>query len=256
MARSIAFALLAIFAVSVALLALLGKRNPNLQLVPELAKSIFQLGVVSIVGACVSLLLFEYQREKQQSDKAREVDRLQSEKQRDLHAKRLEYRESLLLGVLSKALSAYSQAKKARRLLRARALQNREGSAVLLMEGYDAYMELVNDSQLELENLARDVETSKVAFTQPDTLVSRLRKMEVHLSHLMGEYEARRPFFSAAQPYRPLQEQPLLQDFLRSAKESRFMPEVIHPYHEVQDMIRKDLLHPQVPRADAAHVER
>ena len=259
MARSITFTLLSIFAASIAILALLNNSVPHLQLAPEIAKAVLQLGIVAIVGSVVSLLVFEYQREKgladkqldtarQSAEKKRDLERALAEKHRDSLARQVEYREHLLMSILAKTLAAYSQAKKARRLLRARAVARRVDSEVLLVEGYDQYMELVNDAQLELENLARDVNTSAVAFSKPDQIVKGLRRMEAHLGELIDEYEQQRPLYLDAVPHRPLKDHPLLQDFLRPAKMSKFSTEVVHPYHEVQAAIRADLLHPQVPR--------
>ncbi len=260
MKRLITRKLLGIFAASIAILALLKYWLPDLKLGPEIAKAVLQLGVVAIVGSFVSLLLFEYQREKGLADKQRDMDRQSAEKERDLEraraekrrdmlVRKVEYREQLLMLVLSKALAAYSQAKKARRLMRARAVARSGESEVLLVEGYDQYMELVNDAQLELENLARDVKTSSVAFSKPDEIVQSLEKMEAHLGELIGEYERKRPLFLDDVPHRPLGDHPLLEDFLRRAKDSKFSTEVVHPYHEVQATIRADLLHPQVPTA-------
>src|SRR6185503_5207405 len=73
----------------------------------EAAKALLQIGVVAVAGAVVSILVFEYQRKRQQSDKDADIER-----------KRQEYRETLLLSVLSRALDAYSRAKKARRQMR------------------------------------------------------------------------------------------------------------------------------------------
>ena len=255
MARLVTLTLLLIFAASVGVLALLSTKVPDLNLVPEIAKAVLQLGVVAIVGSAVSLLIFEYQREKGLADRQREEDRRSAEKQRDLdrvteeknrelRARKIEYREGLLLSVLAKALGAYSQAKKARRLLRARAIAQEGDRAMVLADGYDQYMELVNDAQLELENLARDVTTSGKAFSQHESIAASLRRMEVYLSELIGEYEKTRPLFAESVSKRPLRDHPLLEDFLRSASLSKFSPEVIHPYHEVQAAIRGDLLHP------------
>jgi hypothetical protein len=261
--RPVVLTLLTIFAMSIAILFLLSERYPNLPLATEIAKAVLQLGVVSVVGTVVSLLIFEYQRERtrmdrerdiaqQTGEKDRDLERLELEKKRDLHAKKVEYRESLLLGVLSKSHSAYSKSKKARRLLRAKAKQmDNDGNEILLAQGYDEYMDLVNDAQLELENLARDVATSGVAFSSPGDIVASLRQMDKYFGNLIEEYENRRPLFPADRPIRSLVEHPRLVEYLRSAEDSEFMTQVVHPYHKVQERIRKDLLHPMIPAVAA-----
>jgi hypothetical protein len=213
----------------------------------EAAKSILQLGVVAVVGAAVSVLVFEYQRERQTIDREADLKRQEREKQKDLDRKSLEYREALLLSVLSKAMDAYGQAKRARRLLRGRAILTQDQAKVVLADQYDACFDMLNDAQLDLENLARDVETSAKAFSEPDKLVKNLRSMEAYLGKLIGEYEDFRSRFSGVEPSLSLCELPLLNEFLQPAKVSRFKPQVIVPYHEIQKGIRGDLLHPNLP---------
>ena len=204
----------------------------------EIAKALLQLGVVAVAGTVVSVLVFEYQRERQNQDKTRELDR-----------KGLEYREELLKAVLSRAMACYSQSKKARRLLRARALEHHDGLTIVLANQYDQYMDLINDAQLELENLARDVQNSAPAFSSADTIVKHLRSMEKYLSKIIGEYEKNRGLSTMADGKLTLEEFPVLNEYLKTASESPFTPNVIFPYHEVQLAIRKDLLHPHLPGA-------
>lgn len=64
MTRSITLVLLGIFFASIAFLTLLNAMVPDLELAPEIAKAVLQLGLVAIVGSFVSMLVFEYQREK------------------------------------------------------------------------------------------------------------------------------------------------------------------------------------------------
>ncbi len=64
----------------------------------ELATTLLQVGVVSVIGAFISMFTFEYQREKN----------------RDLERRKDEYREERLKTVLNQATEAYSAVKKAR----------------------------------------------------------------------------------------------------------------------------------------------
>lgn len=204
----------------------------------EIAKALLQLGVVAVAGTVVSVLVFEYQRERHNQDKDREFER-----------KALEYREELLKAVLSRAMACYSQSKKARRLLRARALEHHDGITIVLANQYDQYLDLINDAQLELENLARDVQNSAPAFSSPDAIVKHLRSMDKYLSRIICEYERNRGLSTMADGKLTLDEFPVLKEYLKTAAESPFNPNVIVPYHEVQLAIRKDLLHPHLPSA-------
>jgi hypothetical protein len=247
MRRLIALVLSGLFFGSVALLLLFFRDAPRESLAFEIAKSLLQLGVVAVVGAVVSILIFEYQRERQASDKDVDVERQAREKERDLDRKRLEYRETLLLSVLSRAMDAYGRAKKARRILRGRAVSTQGQGRILFVNQYDAFFDMLNDAQLDLENLARDVETSAKAFSEPALLVKHLRLMDAYLGQLIGEYEDSRRRFSGDEPTLPLRELSLLEDFLKPTKISNFMPQMVIPYHEVQKGIRADLLHPNLP---------
>lgn len=268
MRRWIVLVLSGLFVGSVSLILLFFRGAAQGTLELEVAKSLLQLGVVAVIGAVVSVLVFEYQRERlkldetadlerkalenkaelerQALEKKADLERQALEKKRDLDRKGLEYRETLLLSILSRAMDAYGRAKKARRLLRGRAISTRDQERVVLADQYDLCFDMLNDAQLDLENLARDVGTSAKAFSEPVALVEHLRSMDDYLNELIGEYEGARSRFSGDAPSLPLRELQYLGDFLKTAKESKFMPGMVIPYHEVQKGIRGDLLHPNL----------
>jgi hypothetical protein len=208
----------------------------------EIAKALLQFGVIAVIGAVVSLLMFEYQRVREVLDKERELNR-----------KNFEYREDLLKSILVRAMDAYSAVKKARRLLRARAIVKGGAPPEILLAGpYDVYLEMINDAQLKLENLARDIETSAPAFTAPEALEKNVWAMESYLGKLLKEYETSRRMFEGETPSLALTALPLLEEFTGPSGDSRFKEEVVRPYHEVQRGIRADLLHPNLPRGSFA----
>jgi hypothetical protein len=165
----------------------------------------------------------------------------------------LEYREELLKSTLAKAMGSFTTVKKARRLLRARAilpnndLSNDPAKGTVLGRPYDTYLGMLNDAQLELENLARDVETSKPAFTQPDALVDLLWTMEKYLAEVLTEYEIERANFRGKPLVMELKFLPKLFDLIGPIENSQFRERLVKPYHNVQKCVRKDLLHPQLP---------
>ena len=207
----------------------------------EVAKALLQVGVVSVVGAVVSMFVFEYQRERQNADK-----------NRDFRKKSIEYREELLKTVLSRAMDCYSQTKRARRMFRARGLQRLDDLAVVDPEEYDKCLDSINDAQLELENLARDVRNSGPAFTNPELIVRNLRAMEKYLSDLIGEYERQRGTLMLREGKVMLDELTYLNQFLIAASQSSYKPDFIIPFHEVQQAIRSDLLHSNLNVEDDA----
>jgi hypothetical protein len=212
----------------------------------EVAKALLQLGVVSVIGAIVSLFTFEYQRDRLQRDKDREVMRIMHDKERELERVNLEYREELLKSTLAKTMAAYGAIKKARRFLRARAIVNEsDNEQVVLGTVYDSYMDMINGAQLSLENLSRDIRTSAPAFHDPHSLVTNLRSMDTYLGDLVKEYETRRKEFAGEIPVRQLSELPELKKFLES-QTKEFENHLVIPYHKVQEGIRSDLLHPKL----------
>jgi len=235
----------------------------------EVAKSFLQVGVVAVAGAVISLLIFEYQSERQKAEKTSEIERLSAERKNDLQrqatekerdlerqtrekehesARRsIEYREALVISTLAAAMTAYVRTKKARRLLRARARVDQAGEVLILAEQYDLYLDWINDSQLALENLARDIDTSAPAFASAEFLKTEVRKMESHLGSLIKEYENNRAKFAGKPPALPIAELPVLKDFLAPTKESTFKGSLILPYLAVQKGLRQNLMFPNLP---------
>jgi hypothetical protein len=118
-----------------------------------------------------------------------------------------------------------------------------------LAEQYDICFDLINGAQLDLENIARDVQTSKKAFSKPKDLVENLWAMDSYLNDLIGEYEESRNRFAGDLKSLPLNDLTFLEDFLAPARASRFKDAVVVPYHEVQSAIREDLMHPYLASA-------
>jgi Na+/H+ antiporter NhaB len=112
--------LLSILLVTIALLLLFFRDATQGTIAFEIAKSLLQPGVVAVVGAVVSLAMTDYQLEQSHMDKDRDREHQDRNKERDVERQRYEYREDLLTSTLSRTVAAYSRAKRARRLLRAR----------------------------------------------------------------------------------------------------------------------------------------
>jgi hypothetical protein len=182
-------------------------------------------------------------------DKQQEEARKNAEKDRDIARDKAQYREDLLKSTLVKAMGVYSNVKKARRFLRARAIEREGQEKTVLGEQYDVYLEMINDAQLELENLARDIATSSPAFSDPRSLEATVWRMESYLDKLIGEYEDVRGNFQGQTPWLAFAELPLLKEFIGPSKGSRFKAEFSDSYHEIQRAIRADLLHPNLRAA-------
>lgn len=230
-------ALIGLFVASVAILGLVKLfMNPQPGAAAmELFKAVLQLGVISVAAAALALLSFNYQFERQQEERKFELVR-----------RCLEYREELLRTILGRATSSYAAVKKARRLLRARALRQDSNDKTILTKVYDEQMDSLNDAQLDFENLQRDVENSRPAFSQPEEIVENLRCVDRYLGILIKEYERKRPSFTGDNSTRRVARFLLLPDFLKKSKTSLFMRYVVDPFHDVQRLLRADLLNPQL----------
>ena len=73
--------------------------------------------------------------------------------------------------------------------------------------------------------------------------------MDSYLGKLIGEYEKMRGRFKGEPLSLPLAELPELADFLFRADKSRFKVSVVFPYHDVQQGLRQDLMHPTLAAA-------
>src|SRR4051812_35241566 len=78
----------------------------------EFAKSLLQVGVVSVAATLLSLLAFDHQR--------RSADRKDAANRTE---KRLQFRDDLLKGTLARITSSYNNTKRARRNMRALGLR-------------------------------------------------------------------------------------------------------------------------------------
>ena len=253
--KFLVLALVALFVASLICLGLLKAFSP-LQLGSpsmEVFKAVLQLGVISVAAAAVALLSFNYQFERQREEADRQQGRREQEKNREtkeqetlrkieLLRRTLEYRDDLLRTILGRAVANYSAVKKTRRLVRALGIKKGRTEKTILLKTYDEQMEAINDAQLVFENLQRDVDNSKDAFSKAEWIVENLKKMDGYLGKLVSEYEERRPAASNRLLVSQLQE---LSDFISFSGTSRFHTEIVKAFHEVQKAIRQDLLNPQ-----------
>ncbi len=214
----------------------------------EVAKALLQLGAVAVIGTLVSMLLWEYQAEQTRLDEDRDRDHQAQVRARELARRRHEYRDELLTGTLARVVCAYSKAKKARRLLRARVGVSPGAPGWVALVDYDCYIGMVNEAQLELETLKGDVKTSAVAFSMASDIKEWLKSMERYLGGLIKEYEANRHLVAKEGIPMRFDQLKNLSDFLGKAEEGNgFKKDVIDPYHKIQEAIREDLLHPNLP---------
>jgi hypothetical protein len=206
----------------------------------EGAKVLPQIALVTVIGAALSVLSYEYQQRRKEEEKERDELRRQEE-----------YRQELRRATLAQATASYLQVKRARRLLRVGLADDRRA---IQAADYDRQMAAIMDAQLQFETLTDEVLTTADVFTSHDLLSSELKRIDDHLSALISEYEKVRPGSRAKHASIPLSKLPSLKKFLAQHAEDRqgfkqgFEP-LKSSFIKVQELIRRDLLPPGPERA-------
>jgi hypothetical protein len=160
-------------AVAAGILLLLSSRVAGVDIGAEPYKTTYQFLLVTIVGAAVTGMY-------QAVAFARELRERRRQFQRDVH---------------DHLVSSYNDAKRARRMLRARAITPSEESTLISgpavhLDEYAQQMETISDAQLSLELAIRRVEANRPLFSAPSRLIDELERGEKYLNSLVDEYEA------------------------------------------------------------------
>ena len=172
----------------------------------ELVKSLLQVVVIATLGGVVSLLAQEFNRDR--------------EKREALN----DFRKTLL----SHLVQIFREAKKARRLLRAK----RDS-----LQFYDEQMAVINELQLDLETINEEIKTTKQAFPGEEAQ-SRIFTMATYLNKLVEEYEKNMPKLNRKSPSVSLDQLEYLNDFIGPFRESKFSKEFAHLYNEALKLMR------------------
>jgi uncharacterized small protein (DUF1192 family) len=213
----------------------------------EIGKGLLQVISVSVIGTTASLLLAEFNRaqavRQKQKDHKREKEQEQIERQRRLNENKDQFRKE----ILHKANQSYADTKRARRLLRARGFSTPfagvwDGNTPILLEVYDKYMESINDAQLELEVIGKEIAFNKQAFSSPELVKGYVEEMEGYLGLIVSEFEKHRADFSGTPASLPIAQLKEMRAMLGPAEGSPFINIFATRYKDVINSIRTDLL--------------
>lgn len=196
----------------------------------DLAKTLLQLGLVSVGAAVLSWFSYEYQQERLRG----------------------EARQEWLMQLLARATVAYNDVKGARRLLRGRAIAPGEGGQeIVYLDDYDDQIDVISKAQLQFETLADEVEVvgaTGIPSTAAASLAEEFQKMEDSLQRLVREYQRERAQFSGEPATLGLNRLPQLDAFRRHlGGEHRddpvedFAP-VRKRFHDIQRLILQELV--------------
>jgi hypothetical protein len=205
----------------------------------ELAKGCIGVLTVALVGFVVSMAVYTVQRERTRRDK--EFERASAKKERDAQDRREQFqrrleqlreewrreverlrdererKDALLRSLLEETLANYHDAKRARRLLKARVWLQDDGDEIDL-DVYDEHLATINDAQLNFELLMRTV---GVLHDRPRIDERKLHdcysEVEEYLNKIVSEYEEHRRRVAHAVGKVSIRDLPALRGFLEES---------------------------------------
>jgi len=199
----------------------------------EIVKSLLQILTVLILGQVISLVVTQLNLNRQRAEASTDFQR----------------------EILRRLISAYVSVKKYRRLLRAKGLVppyigEIQENTVVRLDAYDSQMQLINETELEIETIRHEVECSPTTFSDSKLLVGNLKRMEDYLRDLVQLYERKLSAFSGEPPSLPIADLNLLpessfalSDFVvGKGKKGGFILDFSESYYKVSKSIREDIL--------------
>jgi len=204
----------------------------------EIGKGLLQVIAVSVIGTTASWLLAEFNR-------TRAVQQEKIERQRRLNENKDQFRKE----ILRRANKLYADTKRTRRLLRARGFATPfagvwDGNTPILLDVYDKYMESINDAQLELEDIEKEIESNKTAFSNQKLVKDYVEPMKHYLDQIVSEFEEQRANFGGAPASLPIGQLKEMEAMLGPRVGSTFINIFTKNYKELISSIRTDLLTP------------
>jgi hypothetical protein len=181
----------------------------------EIGNSLLQIISVAIIGAIIGLLSSEYAHKKEAADKRVNEKLL-----------KLQVETELRKETVRRIHRLYGSIKKARRMLRARAFsepyyKSEKDDAGIKAQVYDMYIEIIDNSQLELELISKEIELNKNAFDFSKQMTGYFKKMSENVfDKIISEYELNRPKFSGNPETLQIGELKSLKDFLAERRKS------------------------------------
>jgi len=207
----------------------------------EFAKALLQVGIVSVAGTLLSVLVFDHQRRSAANKEAVAA----AEKQQ-------QFRDDALKGTLGRITTAYNSTKRARRTVRALGLRKMVEKTLLRLDRYDECMADVSDAQLELEAIKSEVKTSRTLYPSASKLSAALKSMEQYLGALIEEYETIRSRLSDDVCELSLTKVPRFGDFIGPSNGSAFSKEFSSGHDGARAAIRGDLLQLNIPAGSSS----
>jgi hypothetical protein len=187
----------------------------------DVFKLTYEFLLIGVIGGALSLFYQNVQHQRE----VREAER------------------GLQRKLLREVIQAYNDAKKVRRLLRAKARDERAmKDTVIRAQPYDEQMQVLLDIQLDFEAFKHQAAQSNPGLFPADSGVhAGLDSIEKYLNEIVGEYETHFSLFTGGPPPTlPLAQLRKLQDFIAKRKDgSDFDKRFKGPFHSVVAALQK-----------------
>jgi hypothetical protein len=188
----------------------------------------------SAIGTMITLLLNNYNREQEKL--ADDYNRLQAKISENENRERAkldkaaeerqmqeENRNQYRKEVLANLNHLYAKTKTARRMLRAKGFTTQwygseDDSRLVKQSVYDLYMNDINQCQLGLEAIRKEIFIGNSIFLDPAMIAGNLKQMDDYLGKLISEYEKKLPCFKGEPEVLKMEDLPDLKQFLSKAK--------------------------------------
>jgi hypothetical protein len=189
----------------------------------EVAKALLNILTVAVVGQAVAFMVALHNESRR---KEAEADQLRHR-------------------ALDALNQAFMSAKRVRR--RARARSTLVSSSCLIerritKSQYYKYLEELNDVQLTLEILAKDLETNANLFKEGPKTFSLVSSMEEYLNEMVDEWEQLNVQFTGEPASVDTKSLRWFNDFIGDYRTSEFRPKFVHSYYAAIERIRASLV--------------
>ena len=150
--------------------------------------------------------------------------------------------DQLRRGMLRALTRAFIAAKKVRRRARAESeAMETTGDRYVLRSSYCRCLERLSAVQLQIEEIAKNIENHGALFSDGHLLFASVSAMEEYLNRLVDEWENPPARFLGNPPVVLLSQLPRFGDLIGPYKSSEFRPEFVHSYYSALDGIRSAL---------------
>jgi hypothetical protein len=189
----------------------------------EIAKALLSILTASVITQAVAVVIYQYN----------EAKKAEAEK------------DSLRGRLLDRLNDAFVKIKGVRRKVRAQAdaVDGKNGEKELLIPRnlYQETLEQMNDIQLGLEVISKDVETNSTILEHGDEIFRGVRAMEEYLNGMIDEWEHVHAKFDGDPPTAKTSTIPKFGDLLGDYRTSQFRPLFVHSYYETIEKIRASM---------------